>query len=33
MEKKRHKEPPEFEIIMAAINGDVDSINQVVSFF
>lgn len=33
MEKKRHKEPPEFEMIIAAINGDVDSINQVISFF
>ena len=33
MEKKKHKEPPEFEVIEAAINGDVESINQVVSFF
>lgn len=33
MEKKKHKEPPEFEIIAAAINGDADSINQMVSFF
>ncbi|MFV0466850.1 MAG: helix-turn-helix domain-containing protein [Lachnospiraceae bacterium] len=33
MEKKKHKEPPEFGIIEAAISGDADSINQIVSFF
>ena len=33
MKKKKHKEPPEFETIEAAIDGDTNSINQIVSFF
>ena len=33
MENKRHKEPPGFEAIEAAISGDADSINQVISYF
>ena len=33
MNKKRHKEPPVFEVIVAAISGDAASINQVVLFF
>lgn len=30
---KRYKEPIEFEIIQAAIQGDADSINQIISYF
>lgn len=33
MEQKRKKKLPEFEIIEAAIKGDVDSINQIISYF
>lgn len=33
MKNKKQKKPPEFEIIEAAINGDADSINQIVSYF
>lgn len=33
MEKKKCKEPPEFDVIEAAISGDADSINQLVSLF
>lgn len=29
----KRKEPPEFEIIQAAIDGDVDAINQVLVYF
>ncbi|MBC5744735.1 helix-turn-helix domain-containing protein [Lachnospiraceae bacterium MD308] len=30
---KKHREPFEFEIIQAAIQGDVDSINQIITYF
>lgn len=33
MERKRKKELPEFKIIEAAIEGDVDSINQIIAYF
>lgn len=33
MNKKKNKQPLEFEIIEVAISGDADSINQVVSYF
>ena len=33
MERKKYKEPLEFEAIQAAIQGDADSINQIVSYF
>ena len=33
MESKKYKEPIEFEVIQAAIQGDADSINQIISYF
>lgn len=33
MQKKNYKEPINFGIILAAITGDVDAINQVVFYF
>lgn len=31
--KKRYREPPEFEIIQAATEGDAVAINQILSYF
>ena len=33
MRSKKHREPPEFETIQAAIEGDAEAINQVLSYF
>lgn len=33
MGSKKYREPVEFEIIQAAIQGDADSINQIISYF
>jgi len=33
MQKKKHREPIEFKVIQAAIEGDVDAINQVLFYF
>lgn len=33
MKAKKHREMPEFEIIQAAIEGDAEAINQILSFF
>ena len=33
MEGKKYREPVEFDVIQAAIQGDADSINQIVSYF
>ena len=33
MKSKKHREPPEFETIQAAIEGDAEAINQVLSYF
>ena len=33
MGHKKYRKPVDFEIIQAAIQGDADSINQVVSYF
>ena len=30
---KKYKEPIEFEVIQAAIQGDADSINQIILYF
>ena len=33
MMMKKHREPVEYEIIQTAIRGDVDSINQIITYF
>lgn len=33
MKPKKNKEMPEFEIIEAAIGGDAEAINQILSYF
>lgn len=33
MKSKKHRESPEFETIQAAIEGDAEAINQVLSYF
>lgn len=33
MEGKKYREPVEFDVIRAAIQGDADSINQIISYF
>ena len=33
MKSKKHRELPEFEIIQAAIEGDAEAINQILSYF
>lgn len=33
MEQKKYREPIEFEVIQAAIQGDTDSINQIIVYF
>ncbi|EOS39030.1 hypothetical protein C808_02347 [Lachnospiraceae bacterium M18-1] len=33
MSNKKYKEPIEFDIIQAAIQGDADSINQIITYF
>ncbi|MDY3017013.1 MAG: helix-turn-helix domain-containing protein [Blautia sp.] len=33
MKSKRHREPPEFETIQSAIEGDVEAINQIIIYF
>lgn len=33
MRSKKYREPIEFEIIQAAIQGDVGSINQIIAYF
>lgn len=33
MKSKRHREPPEFETIQSAIEGDVEAINQILTYF
>lgn len=33
MKAKKHREMPELEIIQAAIEGDAEAINQILSFF
>ena len=33
MKSKKHREMPEFETIQAAIEGDVEAINQILSYF
>ena len=33
MKSKKHREMPEFEIIQAAIEGDAEAINQILSYF
>lgn len=33
MESKKYREPVEFGVIQAAIQGDADSINQIISYF
>lgn len=33
MRSKKHREPPEFETIQAAIKGDAEAINQIISYF
>ena len=32
MKSKKHRELPEFEIIQAAIEGDAEAINQILSY-
>ena len=32
MKKKKHREMPEFETIQAAIEGDAEAINQILSY-
>lgn len=33
MKSKRHREPPKFETIQAAIEGDAEAINQILCYF
>ena len=33
MKVKKHREMPEFETIQAAIEGDAEAINQILSYF
>lgn len=33
MKSKNHRELPEFETIQSAIEGDVEAINQILSYF
>ena len=33
MKSKKYRELPEFEIIQAAIEGDAEAINQILSYF
>ncbi len=33
MKSKKYREMPEFETIQAAIEGDVEAINQILSYF
>ena len=33
MEQRRYREPIEFEVIQEAIQGDADSINQIIAYF
>lgn len=33
MKQRKQKEPPKFEVIDAAIRGDVESINQILLYF
>ena len=33
MEQKKYKEPVEFDVMKEAIQGDADSINQIVAYF
>lgn len=33
MKSKKHREPPEFEVIQAAIEGDAEAINQILAYF
>lgn len=33
MRSKKYREPIEFEVIQAAIQGDVGSINQIIAYF
>lgn len=33
MGQKKYREPVEFEVIRAAIQGDIDSINQIIAYF
>ena len=33
MESKKYREPVEFDLIQAAIQGDADSINQIIAYF
>lgn len=33
MEGKKYREPIEFDVIQTAIQGDADSINQIISYF
>ena len=33
MKVKKHREMPEFETVQAAIEGDAEAINQILSYF
>ena len=33
MGQKKYREPVEFDVIQAAIQGDADSINQIIAYF
>lgn len=33
MKSKKYREPPEFEVIQAAIEGDADAINKIISYY